>query len=70
MKVGNYNMCNNLLLDFVNWFLIGMGVVTLAVMIVMPIVLYRQHKEYKEFSAIINEKISMSDRATKHRIKL
>ncbi len=63
-------MCNNLLIDLINWFLIGMGVATLTAMIIMPIVLYRQHKEYKEFSARINDKISMNGRATNHRIKL
>lgn len=60
----------NVLFDWLNWFLIGMGVVTLTTMIIMPFVLYRQHKEYKEFSARINDKISMNGRATKHQIKL
>ena len=63
-------MCNSILIDLINWFLIGMGAATLTAMIIMPIVLYRQHKEYKEFSARINDKISMNGRATKHRIKL
>ena len=63
-------MCNNLLLDFVNWFLIGMGVVTLAVIIAMPIMLYRQHKEFKEFSARIKAKKALNGRATNHQIKL
>lgn len=62
-------MCN-VLFEWLNWFLIGMGVVTLAVIIAMPIMLYRQHKEFKEFSARINDKISMNGRATKHQIKL
>ena len=62
-------MCN-VLFEWLNWFLIAMGAATLAAMIIMPIVLYRQHKEFKEFSARINDKISMNGRATKHQIKL
>ena len=59
-------MCNSILIDLINWFLIGMGAATLTAMIIMPFVLYRQHKEYKEFSARINDKISnerQSDKA-------
>ena len=59
-------MCNNILIDLIKWFLIGMGAATLTAMIIMPFVLYRQHKEYKEFSARINDKISnerQSDKA-------
>ena len=59
-------MCNSILIDLIKWFLIGMGAATLTAMIIMPIVLYRQHKEYKEFSARINDKISnerQSDKA-------
>ena len=64
------DMCNSILIDLIKWFLIGMGAATLTAMIIMPIVLYRQHKEYKEFSARIKDKISMNSRATNHRIKL
>ena len=69
-KRQGYDMCNSILIDLIKWFLIGSGAATLTAMIIMPIVLYRQHKEYKEFSARINDKISMNGRATKHRIKL
>ena len=64
------DMCNSILIDLIKWFLIGMGAATLTAMIVMPFMLYRQHKEYKEFSARINDKISMNGRATNRRIKL
>ena len=63
-------MCNNILIGLISWFLMGMGAAALTAMIVMPFVLYRQHKEYKEFSARIKDKISMNGRATNHRIKL
>ena len=65
-KRQGYDMCNSILIDLIKWFLIGSGAATLAAMIVMPFVLYRQHKEYKEFSARINDKISnerQSDKA-------
>ena len=63
-------MCNNILIDLINWFLIGMGAATLTAMIIMPFVLYRQHKEYKEFSARIKAKKALNGRATNHQIKL
>ena len=69
-KWQGYDMCNSILIDLIKWFLIGMGAATLTAMVVMPFVLYRQHKEYKEFSARIKDKISMNGRATNHRIKL
>ena len=48
-KWQGYDMCNSILIDLIKWFLIGMGAATLTAMVVMPFVLYRQHKEYKEF---------------------
>ena len=69
-KRQDHDMCNNILIDLIKWFLIGMGAATLTAMIIVPFVLYRQHKEYKEFSARVKDKISMNGRATNHRIKL